>query len=182
MEKTIDDATEALRKTLLASSRSVEIPEEDDVYGWLVGSWEYDVLRYAGLDTVSLGLKGEIHFSRALEGRAVQDVWIMPRIVDRSANLGKADNTYGTTLRVWDPSVRGWRITWINPVTGRRDEQIGRWSGKDIVQIGARSDGTPTRWMYTEITPDSFHWTGEALMPDGKTWKLEAEFLAKRVR
>jgi len=182
MEETKEDATEALRKTLLTTELSTEIPETEDVYGWLIGSWEFDVPHYAGLDTTQLGLKGEIHFSRALEGRAVQDVWIMPRKADRSANLGKTNNMYGTTLRVWDPSVRGWRITWINPVTGRRDEQIGRWCGKDIVQIGARLDGTPTRWMYTEITPDSFHWTGEALMPDGMTWKLESEFRARRVR
>jgi hypothetical protein len=49
-----------------------------------------------------------------------------------------------------------------------------------VIQIGARSDGTPTRWSYTEITPDSFHWLGEALDGDGKTWKLEGEFQAHR--
>jgi hypothetical protein len=35
--------------------------------------------------------------------------------------------------------------------------------------------------MFTEITPDSFRWTGEALNPDGKTWRLEGEFRARRV-
>jgi hypothetical protein len=34
--------------------------------------------------------------------------------------------------------------------------------------------------MFTEITPDSFRWTGEVLEPDGKTWKLEGEFRAHR--
>ena len=68
------------------------------------------------------------------------------------------------------------------PVTGQRDEQVGRWSGKDIVQVGAHADGTPTRWLYTEIAADSFRWTGEALNPDGKTWRLEGEFRARRVR
>jgi hypothetical protein len=50
------------------------------------------------------------------------------------------------------------------------------------VQAGTRSNGTPTRWRCTEITPDSFHWLGEALEPDGKTWKLEGEFRAVRMR
>jgi len=89
---------------------------------------------------------------------------------------------YGTTLRVWDPQLQAWHITWINPATGHREEQIGRRSGDDIVQVGARPDGTPTRWRFTEIAPDSFRWIGDALQPDGATWKVEAEFLAKRRR
>jgi hypothetical protein len=81
---------------------------------------------------------------------------------------------------VWDPAIQAWRISWINPVTGHREEQTGRRIGREIVQIGARADGTPTRWRFTEITPDSFHWIGESLNSDGQTWKLEGEFRAKR--
>lgn len=165
---------------LSAPGRSPEIRESEDVYGWLIGSWEFDVLHYRGADTSALGLKGEVHFGWVLEGRAVQDVWIMPRIADRTPETDRINNMYGTTLRVWDPSIKAWRITWINPVRGHYEEQIGRRAGKDIVQIGARSDGTPTQWTFKEVTRDSFHWTGESLMPDGKTWQLEGEFLAKR--
>lgn len=126
---------------------------------------------------MEVALKGEVHFGWVLEGRAVQDVWIMPR---ERGHLGKANNMFGTTLRVWDPSIQAWRIIWVNPVSMHREEQIGRWSGPDVVQIGMRFDGTPTRWSYTGITPDSFHWLGEALQADGKTWKLEGEFRGKR--
>jgi len=167
---------------LAAPGRSPEIPESADVYGWLIGSWELDALHYWGIDVTGRRIKGEAHFGWVLEGRGVQDVWIMPRRSERTADLDKAMNMYGTTLRVWDPSIQAWRITWINPAGDHRAQQIGRWSGKDIVQIGARSDGTPTRWSFTEITPDSFHWLGEALQPDGHTWKLEGEFRAKRMR
>jgi hypothetical protein len=85
------------------------------------------------------------------------------------------------TLRIWDPAIKAWRVTWNNPVTGRRDELIGRKEGKNIVQIGNRSDGTPIRWIFSEITPESFRWIGESLTPDGETWKLEGEFVAKRI-
>lgn len=173
---------ESLLEVLSPSGRSPEIPESLDVYGWLIGSWELDVYHYKAIDVSALGIKGEVHFGWVLEGRAVQDVWIMPWRSERTAEMEKTNNMYGTTLRVWDPAIQAWRITWINPVTGHREEQIGRRSGKDIVQVGARSDGTPTRWMFTEIRPDSFHWTGESLLPDGKTWKLEGEFRAKRIR
>jgi hypothetical protein len=167
---------------LTASGRSREIPETADVYGWLIGSWELEIRHYSAVDVTAQEIKGEVHFCWTLEGRAVQDIWIMPRRSDRHESLSKTNNMYGITLRVWDPSIEAWRITWINPVTGHREEQIGRWSGKDIVQVGARSNGVPTRWMYTKITPDSFHWTGESLQPDAKTWKLEGKFRARRIR
>jgi len=167
---------------LAAAGRSREIPESADAYGWLIGSWELDVRRYAGVDVAAHRLKGEAHFGWVLEGRAVQDVWIMPRLSERTADLGKTLNMYGTTLRVWDPSIEAWRITWMNPAGDHYEQQLGRRSGKDVVQIGTRPNGTPTRWRFTEITLDSFHWLGEALERDGKTWKLEGEFLARRMR
>ena len=163
----------------IAPGRSPEIPEAADVYGWLIGSWDLDV-RYYFVDVAARGIKGEVHFAWVLEGRAVQDVWIMPRRSDRGGVPDKSCNSYGTTLRVWDPGIQAWRVTWINPVSGARNDLIGRWSGKDVVQIGALPDGTPLRWNFTEITADSFRWTGESLNPDGTTWKLQGEFRATR--
>lgn len=170
------------QSVLTATGRAPDLPEAADAYGWLVGSWELDVCHYAGVDVTARGIKGEVHFGWVLEGRAVQDVWIMPRRSERTPETAKTRNMYGTTLRVWDPSIQAWRITWINPAGDHREEQIGRRSGNDIVQLGLRRDGTPTRWSFTEITPDSFHWLGEALNPDGKTWRLEGEFRARRKR
>ena len=163
---------------LTSQNRSPEIPEAADAYGWLVGSWELDCRRYAG-EPVSI--KGEAHFGWALEGRAIQDVWIMPGLSERSAPSDRQKNMFGTTLRLWDSSIQAWRITWRNPVHNHWEDQIGRWSGKDVVQVGARANGTPTRWSFTEITRNSFHWLGESLSPDGRTWFLEGEFFAKRM-
>jgi hypothetical protein len=167
---------------LSAPGRSPEIPESSDVYGWLVGSWQLEVLHYKAVDVSSLAFKGEAHFGWVLEGRAIQDVWIMPRCSERNPNISKTDNMYGSTLRVWDPAIQAWRITWTNPVSGHREDQIARRIGNEIVQIGARADGTPTRWRFFEITPSSFHWIGEALDKDGSSWKLEGEFRATRIR
>jgi len=169
-----------MNAVLAAAGRSHEIPEALDAYGWLVGSWELDVLHYWAIDVSARRIKGEVHADWVLEGRAVQDVWIMPRRLDRSAHLDKEMNMYGTTLRVWDAAIQAWRITWRNPAGDHYEEQIGRRSNKEVVQIGVRSDGTPTRWRFTEITQDSFHWLGESLGSDGKAWKLEGEFRARR--
>ena len=110
---------------LESATRSPEIPETADVYGWLCGSWDLDVLHYRG-DVRALGLKGEVHAARVLEGRAVQDVWIMPGRGERRADPDPKMNMYGTTLRSWDSSSRTWRIAWTNPVSGHYEEQVGR--------------------------------------------------------
>jgi hypothetical protein len=155
---------DSLAEALVSSGRSPEIAPADDVYGWLIGSWELDVRRY-GVDVSSRNIKGEVHFGWVMEGRAVQDVWIMPRRQDRTLKLEKTCNMYGTTLRVWDASIQAWRVTWINPVTSGREELIGRWSGKDIVQVGAGANGTLSAGCSLRL---------RRILSDGpvKSWKL----------
>jgi hypothetical protein len=163
-----------------APDRAPDIPETSDLYGFLVGSWSLEVRYYAAVDVRALGVRGEVHAARVLEGRGIQDVWIMPPRDQRSGPIDEVRNMYGTTLRIWDPAIKAWRITWINPARNHTEQQIGRASGKDIVQLGVRANGTTTRWMFTEITARSFHWFGDALDPDGTTWRREGEFVATR--
>ncbi len=94
-----------MHAALAAAGRSPEIPEALDAYGWLVGSWELDVLHYWAMDVAAQGLKAEVQAAWVLEGRALQDLWIMPRRSDRTAALDKKLNMYGTTLRVWDATI-----------------------------------------------------------------------------
>jgi hypothetical protein len=176
----VDSQPIGLHAVLVSPGRSPDVPEADDVYGWLCGTWNLEVARYRGIDVRGQRLTGELHAARVLEGRAVQDVWIMPRREDRRPDSDRSMNMYGTTLRSWDPVIHAWRIAWTNPVSGHREEQVGRWNGGDILQEGVRADGTKTRWTFTEITPQSFHWRGEAMYPNQQTWTLEGEFLATR--
>jgi hypothetical protein len=167
---------------LSAPARAADIAADDDLYGWLIGSWDMDVVHYR-VDLRHAPRRGEIHFGWVLEGRAVQDVWITPPRSGPAGGgaAGDADLAmYGTTLRIWDAALRVWRVTYVNPLTGQRDELRGRRIGNDLVQIGTHADGTPIRWNFTDITRDSFCWTGVALAPDGVTWTLEAEFHARR--
>jgi hypothetical protein len=166
---------------LSSTIRSSEIPPQEDLYGWLVGSWELEVVSFddQGVRRRSLG---EAHVSRVLEGRAVQDVFINPRRPDRDPSMAKFANWFGTTLRLYDPNARVWRIWWFNPVDGLRAELTGRLEGRDIVQEGTFPDGTPIRWTFSEISPNSFLWRGERLNPDDKSWGLQVEFRGRRRR
>jgi len=170
--------TDSLSGTLVADRRSPEIPEALDAYGWLIGSWELAVVAYDDEGNV-LHSTGEAHFARVLEGRAVQDVFINPRLSDRRPSSPKFANWYGTTIRIYDPSIQAWRVNWFNPHDGIRAELIGRQRGKEIVQEGKFPDGTSIRWTFSNITEDSCLWRGERLEPDG-TWRLQVEFRARR--
>jgi hypothetical protein len=57
--------------------------------------------------------------------------------------------------------------------------QLGRARGQDIVQEGKVGDSIFTRWSFTEMTANSFHWLGER-STDGAKWQLQAEFFARR--
>jgi hypothetical protein len=172
---------DSVYEAIAAKECATALDESDDIYGWFVGGWELEVLVYWATDVSARHITGEVHAARALEGLAVQDVWIMPARADRDSHLDAKFNMYGTTLRVWDATLRAWRITWMNPAGQHFEQQIGRRVGADIVQLGTRPDGTTTRWRFTEIARNSFHWLGEALRPDGQTWQLEGEFRGRRL-
>jgi hypothetical protein len=166
--------------TLLSMHRSPEIPPEDDLYGQLLGSWDLDVVSHDDDGKTRRSL-GEVHVSRVLEGRAVQDVFINPRRSDRAPAMAAFANWFGTTLRIYDPVIRAWRVWWFNPYDGVRAELVGRLEGNDIVQEGTFPDGTAIRWTFSEITPVSFLWRGERLEPD-KSWRLQVEMRGRRAR
>jgi hypothetical protein len=171
----------SLLQVLGSAARSNELTDQEDIYGWLIGSWEADVYDYSA-DGTSHESSGEWHFGRVLEGRAIQDVWIAPPRSQRNTKtMSKQYNRYGTSLRVYDREIGAWRVTWFNPVSGARNDLIGRRQGDDIIQEGTNADGRRIRWSFKDITPTSFRWLGESLGPDGKTWRLEAEFRARRI-
>ena len=160
--------TNPLAELLLADGPASDRADKMGLYGWLIGSWEMDAVVHRDDGTMHRG-RGEIHFAWVLEGRAIQDVWILPGVF------------YGTTLRVYDPGLDAWHILWSDPLKQYYTRQIGRARGQDIVQEGRLEDGAAIRWSFTEITPDSFRWLGERSLDDGATWHLQAEFRARRV-
>jgi hypothetical protein len=159
---------------LLAAGPHPDLGDEAHTYGQFAGSWSGEY-RDTSIDgTVRTGAM-EVHFGWVLRGRAVQDVWIA-----RTGEAGEDRRTYGTTLRVYDPELRAWRVTWNNPPRNGRQELIGRRVGDDIVQTGYFGD-RPGKWVFTDITPDSFTWNGYSLDDDGVTWHLETEFKLRRL-
>jgi hypothetical protein len=151
-----------------------------DLYGRFVGSWDLDVVEFRD-DGSTRRRSGEWHFGWALEGRAIQDVWIVPRRGERHGDAAENSNRYGTTLRVYDPRSDSWQIQWTEPVTQTYLSMVGKADGSNIVQLGRNAAGERTRWGFYEITPDSFFWAGEKSTDEGASWKRVVEFRARRI-
>lgn len=157
----------AFIKTLLSNGPAADRADKMGLYGRFIGDWSFDATVHQDDGKTHTG-RGEIHFVWALDGRAIQDVWILPGIF------------YGTTLRVYDPGLDAWHILWNDPLKQLYTCQLGRMQGRDIVQLGKHESGLTLRWTFTDIEPNSFRWLGERSSDDGVSWQLQADFRVRR--
>jgi hypothetical protein len=166
-------------EALQAGGPSADRVEEMALYGWLIGAWDLDVVEFLD-DGSQCRRPGEWHFGWILQGRAIQDVWIVPPRGQRGYAAATMPAYYGTTLRIYDPRSGDWHIRYFDPavqalltMTGRREEDA-------IVQLGTNEAGQAVRWSFDEITPDGFLWRGEWSADGGASWRRRVEFRARR--
>jgi hypothetical protein len=169
----------SFNEVLLANAAAPERAGKMDLYSWLVGSWALDVTE-THADGSQRRCPGEWHFAWVLEGRAIQDVWLVPsRRAGRPGDAVQKNNYYGTTLRVYDPRIDAWRIQWTDPVAQIYLTLLGRKQDDRIVQEGKSPTGTAVRWSFFDIAANTFRWRSE-LSNDGATWTTNMEFSAVR--
>jgi len=171
--------TPAFLDALHAEGPAADRADKMALYGRFVGSWDLDVTEFKG-DGTTRRRPGEWHFGWALEGRAVQDVWVVPPRGQRQGDAVALSNRYGTTLRVYDPAIDAWHIQWTDPVGQTYLSMIGRAEGDDIVQLGRSAAGHLIRWGFYQIKPDAFLWRGEASADNEADWNRVVEFTARR--
>jgi hypothetical protein len=169
----------ALLEALAAEGPDPEHAEELMLYGQFVGEWEFDWTGYGEDGEPTLSERGEWIFAWALEGRAVLDVWIIPER-GRRGRPDVPEGEYGTTIRFYDPRANDWKVTWNGPIAGARRTFVARGSGDEIVQEGETEDGHPMRWIFSAITPDSFHWRSLYSKDGERTWQLREEMDVRR--
>jgi len=104
----------AFLEALISSQRAPELADVDDVFGWLIGSWEVEAVLHDGMGGGEKR-RGEVHASWVLEGRAIQDLFIFPSRADRASGLPASGDRYATTIRTYDRTLGAWRVNFINP-------------------------------------------------------------------
>ena len=95
---------------LISAGPHPQISSANQIFAPFVGSWRLQVSWFDMDGRLSRQERGEWHFSWVLEGRAIQDIWIVP---PRDARNQRSDlYDYGTSLRFFDPEIQAWRSTW----------------------------------------------------------------------
>jgi uncharacterized protein (DUF2249 family) len=72
-------------------------------------------------------------------------------------------------------------VIWIGAVSGTQIALTARAVNDGILLEGPDVDGSPLRWTFTDITPETFHWQGHIQDADG-TWRLEQDMRARRTQ
>jgi hypothetical protein len=163
---------------LAAEGPLLEHAEKMKLFGRLVGSWRIVGRFFDEAGNVTRERHGEWHFGWVLEGRAIQDVLISPPRDEREG--AEPAYEYGTTIRVYDPRIDGWRVTFISPLFGAIVNLIAREHGSEIWLEGRAPDNSLYRWTFSDITTESARWQGFTSSDEGLTWLREEEILLSR--
>ena len=155
-----------------------ELAEKLQLFGQFVGSWDAEVINYKS-DGTAQTVEAEWHFGWVLEGRAIQDVWVAPKR-DLRSSMPNALGDYGATLRFYDPKIDAWRSTWIGPVKGFVIPFIARQIDDEIVLEGRLETGIQMKWIFSEITKDSFRWRSVESNDDWTTKRKVQEMFCRR--
>lgn len=165
---------------LAAAGPNAAYAEKLMLFGQFVGDWAVDFTVY-GPDNNKQSVKAEWHFGWVLDGRAIQDVFIVPsREARETSNWSRQD--YGTCLRFYDPGLDSWRVVWVSPRHGEILTFNAAQVGDEIVLEGKDLDDTPMRWIFSDITTNSFHWRRVLSTDGGITWQLHKEMSARRIQ
>lgn len=122
-------------EALLSRQANPALPAEDDWFAPLLGDWEFDYQDRGGRR-----LKGEWYFRRALDGMAIEDLFICPSRDTREENP-QPDGEYGAAVRMYNPKRRCYDMTYI--------------CSKGTTRLEARKEGASSPVRCRGILPTS---------------------------
>jgi hypothetical protein len=159
---------------LEATSPNPSLGDHAQVPGRLVGTWDVEYTDFAK-DGKAIHRTGEFIVGWVMDGRAIQDVWIVNPSGKRS------EREVYTTLHYFDPKSRTWHATFVDPEHSSIARFTGGPQGNDRFVLETPDLGSEThRWSFNDIRSDSFVYRDESTSDGGKTWKLHSEYQMKR--
>lgn len=154
---------------LRATGPHPSLGDQAQVFGRLVGAWDVD---YADIskDGAVTRHKGKLIVGWVMDGRAIQDLWI----VDPSGS--RQEREVYTDLRYFDAKTKTWSSTFIDPEHASVTRfTAGAADGDRIVLNTTDIGGADTRWSFSDIGPNAFVFRDEVSLDGGRTWRLRGE-------
>lgn len=155
---------------LTARAPHASLGEEPKTLSRVVGAWDVDYLDYLK-DGTAMHRTGEFIVGWVLDGRALQDLWIVD-----PTGAGKEREVY-TTVYYFEPKSRSWHATFVDPEHASVLSFSGGAVGNDRFVLQTQGiDSKTTRWSFNDVRPDSFVWRDEQSSDGGRTWQLKSEY------
>lgn len=146
-----------MNANLFATTRHSSIPESKDIFGKFIGKWSLD-LTIINTNGTKLSYTGEWHFHRILQGRAIQDIWMVPGLTGQNHS---EFHEYGTTIRTFNTNTNTWKAVWFGPI----QNQLFVFDVEDkIDQIVLTQVNNPIwdmKWIFFDISSTTFKWKSE---------------------
>jgi hypothetical protein len=158
-----------LVSALMATGPHPSLGDQAQIFGRLVGAWDVDYADISKDGTVTRHT-GKLIVGWVMDGRAIQDLWIVDPSGSRPEREVYAD------LRYFDAKTKTWSATFIDPEHGSVVRfTAGAADGDRIVLNTQDIGGSDTRWSFNDIGPGSFVFRDEVSSDAGKTWRLRGE-------
>ena len=167
------DAGQEMVSILAASAPHKSLGNQAHVWTRFIGAWDCDFTFYEEDGSVKHA-PGELEFGWVLDGRAIQDLWIVYPQQEGS------ERDIGTSIRFLDEKLKTWRVVFVDPQNNAIVNVQGGVEGDRIVLRGEGANGAQLRWSFNDINADSFTWRGERSRDGGKTWTLREEHHMRR--
>lgn len=149
-------------------------------FGRFVGTWDMTVQFFDPLGDLVFDGVGRWDFTWILDGLGVQDVLTYAGAEEYP--LPRGERGIGTTIRTYLPTERRWRQVWAAPRAGNFIAMEEQPSDTGLRLAGLDMDGSHLVWEFTDITDDTFAWTGRT-SPDGLAdWRIEQRMQARRLQ
>lgn len=159
---------------LSALAPHASLGDQSRVFERLVGSWdvEYmDILK----DGRQQHRTGQFIMTWALDGRAIEDMWIV------DAANGRLEREVYADVRYFDAKTRSWPTVFIDPEHASTAKFTGGTTSDGRIVLQTSELGHPqNRWSFNDIRADSCVFRDESSNDGGETWKLQAEYQLRR--
>ena len=171
----VTDPRFAMITALQATGPHPSLGDHARVLGRLVGTWDVQYMDI-GKDGKAMHRSGELLVGWVMDGRAIEDLWIV-----YPSGAGEDREVYAD-VRYFDPKSGTWPAIFIDLQIASVATFTGGAVGDERIVLDSQDlvAGQTRRWSFNDIRPDSLVFRDDASRDGGKTWTLKSEYHMKR--